>query len=246
MVQYFCRECGQQLRPGVRLAPGERIGGWQQQERRRHYVGDAAPVDTPFSEFHRETPARPPAVGGDVAVPALQAIISGVAIFLVGLAILWPDWQIAAAGGGIVGALAWFLLLSDSRRLLRVVEDVTGVDLDQDGHIGEPEPPALGVKLRIDEEEGRVTKYAHLPIDAQRLGQLARGLLGSESFAVASWTGRGKPFSRAEFETLRDWLFRNGYAGWEDPNNRQLGVKFTAKGDALLRALADVRTGVQA
>lgn len=224
---------------------------WEAHEGRRRRVSfgeTAQALDVPFSEYIKETPARDPTPSGDVAVPFLQALISGIVVNVLGLAVLLAtggEWRFAFVAGAAVAAVAWFSLLSDNRRLLRVTERIIGIDgLGEprsagDGYIGEPAGSAeIGVRLRVDEDEA-TTKYGHLPIDVEALRVVARGVLDGQSFAVSTWTGRGKPLSRAQFEELRGWLFKQGYARWENPDNHAQGVAFTAKGLALWRALVE-------
>jgi len=182
-------------------------------------------------------PARPASVASDVLAPLLQALVT--ALIVAGL-VLWlvvrAAWPVELAGVAfmVTLALVWFFLLVSHRHLLW---DETVTPLETPAM---PLPPVETAQVRlevVDEAAGRVA-YAHLPLPLATLRTLARAIATGQPFTVARWTGRGKPLSRGQFETVRTWLLNDGYARWVDGGNRQLGVEMTAKGQALWRELA--------
>ena len=180
----------------------------------------------------------------DVIVPALQAIITGAFVSLVvgtvaGALVAWGgrSWgagQIVAAAftaGFIAVAVAWFNLMGDRRPALPAMPEQATVTFDQVA------PPEHAIKLVVEEE--RSMHLGHLPVDVETLRMVARSILAGQSFAVGTQTGRGRPLTRSQFETLRGWLLKHGYISWVDANSRQLGMEWTARGKALLRGLAE-------
>ena len=111
------------------------------------------------AEYERRRPARDATFESDVAVPGIQALVSGLIAGLGGgglaAALGSPRFLLIGLGigAGAMG-LAWFTLLREQRRLLWEVETITGVDWDQDGQVGPPEPPT--VRVEIVEACGRV------------------------------------------------------------------------------------------
>lgn len=55
-----------------------------------------------------------------------------------------------------------------------------------------------------------------------------------------AWTGRGKPFSVDEFRALRDWLFGEGLAEWNNERAHAQGWHLRARARAMIRGLAEV------
>lgn len=201
---------------------------------KRASMGAALP-DYDIAEF--VTPARAAGVGSDVAVPLWQSAISGLILAVLSV---WPvtwfawSWFIPVAVGGVTWSVTWFLLLREHRRSLWQVETY------QQERLAAPAPAAaaIGVKLQVQEDDTHF-RFAELPIDRGTLGAVARAVANGRSFTVAGMTGRGKPLSRSQYETLREWLFSADYARWVDDGNHASGVEFTAKGRAFWRALAE-------
>jgi len=127
-----------------------------------------------FTEAVRQSPARPATVESDFLVIALQAIGCGVAACLLSIgasfAFDWPWWVPVVTLGGTM-SLAWFVLLTDQRKLLRVVERIVGRDIDGDGAVGEPEPPSISIE--VTDPENRQIAYDVLPADEDMLRDVA-------------------------------------------------------------------------
>jgi len=100
----------------------------------------------PGTEAERAAPSRAANLASDLLVPLGQALVTGgllagLAVFLLGeLAPGWDvnRWKVWAALALGISAVAWLLLLGQTRRLLWSLERVTGLDLDRDGQAGEP------------------------------------------------------------------------------------------------------------
>lgn len=196
-----------------------------------------------WSDVYQARPARPASVAADVAVPGLQALISGLiagALTLAGgLAFDYP-LEYAGAVALAVLAIAWALLLADHRRLLWAVENLTRRDLDGDGATGEPaaaEPARLILEVKhTGTGDKRGLDFHHLGIDAHAFLLWARAALEGQTLAVGAWVGRGRPFSRGQYDALMGELERAGIIRLTDPKNPQSGRELTAPGRAALRA----------
>jgi len=210
-----------------------------------------APAVAGWSEFR--TPARAAEWTADVSVPLAQSGATGVVTFLVAVPVavlvhLYTDGPLALAAiipflaGVFALALTWGALLSDHQKSLWRTETFESTPAPA----AAPTPqaaaalPKIGVKLEVSEDNGRSMKFAHLPVDPDRLRTLARALLdGKRPFTVGEWTGAGKLMTRNEFEHLRTWMMESGFVRWIDDAARARGTEFTPGGRALLRALKE-------
>lgn len=239
-TKQFCPYCGESWfshagdhRPPSFVQSQHVEPAWQPVQRRAVGLG-AAPADT--LEYHREAPAQKP-TGKHFLVPFAQALVCGLAALLLATPVAiwqgWPAWSVLIAGmAGFV--YAWLALMKYFNSLLRITEHVIP---DKQPAPAQPEVKTRRVRLEIQEDNQHETRV-ELPIDADKLATVAKACLNGRPFSVANMAGRGKPLTRAEYETLRDWLLSCDYLRWVDDSNRQAGVIFTKKGEALLRALA--------
>lgn len=180
------------------------------------------------TELTSEAPARPADVLADVVVPVLQSAITGAVIAGVLVFLAWevvPDldgnplkvWAALALG---IGAVAWLLLLADTRRLLWAIEKVTGRDLDGDQLAGPPGERVVIVNAAAAQRE------AVQRADAQRVSQFADFVrrLPTRGTALRAWEGE---LGRDLYAEYRDALVRLGWAAWNStnrdgsPNERQ-------------------------
>lgn len=162
------------------------------------------PPGAPGSEIR--TPARQPAVAADVAVPALQAAITGMLFGAGVVAVARPEGAERAllVFGGVwltVSLLTWLILLADTRALLRVIERLAGEDLDGDGQVGQPAERVIGLHARppaTGAADGQNT----------RLADFVRWV-AIHGTATAAWEAQ---FGRDEGNAMRDQLIANGWA----------------------------------
>ena len=189
-----------------------------------------------WADVYHSEPARAASVGSDVAVPALQSLISGVVAGAVGLAACWAfGWSLRIAGavGLAVLALTWVLLLVDHRRLLWAVESLTRGDINGDGAIGEPARLILEVKHNNNDRQG--FDFLHLGIAQPVFLQWAGAVVAGRSLAVASWVGRGGSFSRSQYDAMLAELERAGIVARDGESSNAAWV-LTAAGRETLRA----------
>ena len=199
--------------------------------------GAVAPADQ-WDVYHSE-PARAASVASDVAVPALQSLISGVVAGAVTLALCVAfGWQMRIAGAVALAvlALAWVWLLVDHRRLLWAVENLTHADVNRDGAIGQPEPARLVLEVKHSGGERSGFDFLHLGIDQADFLTWARAVLGGQSLAVGQWVGRGRLFTRGQYDALMSELERAGIVRAADARNPQSGRELSPAGRAALRA----------
>ena len=94
------------------------------------------------------------------------------------------------------------------------------------------------VKLQIQEDNDNA-KFAHLPLPLDELKTIARATLNGRPFSHDSWCGADKLLSRSQFEDLRNWLLKVGYARWLNDSNHNQGLVMTAKGKAFWKAISE-------
>ncbi len=59
-----------------------------------------------------------------------------------------------------------------------------------------------------------------------------------QPLSEGEWIGRGRPFSKAEFVNLRQYLITSGLACWRDQRYPTQGIELTAYGRNVMRQLA--------
>lgn len=204
----------------------------------------------------RETPAYQPTFEANISIPFRQSIIFGLfkapvgGVIAGGLAYLadvssktfdLTGWgYLVVIGGGAltvgfwVAAQEWPHRLGFYDGLLWKVEEATQQDLDNDGHIGEPEAPhRVEVELR---KNGKPWKFESLEISQGRLIKLARAVAQGQSFAVRTAADCGIP--RDEFNGLRDRFVGRGWAEWKGEPGSTAGVKLTDEGLDIIAEIA--------
>lgn len=207
--------------------------GWQRVNRRTVGIG-AVPGDV--VEYRRESPAQRP-TKHHFMVPFAQASATAFAGLIVGVILTiifsWPFWSPALIAS-FAFVWSWLLLLKYYNSLLKTTEHVIPTDEEP----AQQQPvPTKRVRLHI-EETGNHERRVELPIPLDTLATVARAVRNGRPFSIANLTGRGKPLTRGQFETLRDWLLECDYLRWVDDSNRQAGSAFTSKGKALLRGIS--------
>jgi len=148
---------------------------------------------------------------------ALGAAVGSVCGFCASL--FAPEYTLEIIGTGCSAGvtLAWgWLCAETNQRLKRVVPWF----VEQKGAWQRKYPQVSdAVELTVDHrfrdgntEAGRTIQYfGVLPVDVDRFNEYARAVLGTdnlpgESLAIAKWTGKGKLFSRDEYEALLNLL----------------------------------------
>jgi len=185
-------------------------------------------------------PLRPATKEGDVTVPLLQAIVSGL---FAGLGTLtatataasslgW-DWSLvslatATATVGVAWA-RWSGLLNDTRALLRKVEQYERIDDTP----AQPEP-ARSLRVEFVSEADNRIQYTRLDADAERviIAAMARRVVLSRR-GVATLRGIGDDRARAILSDLEDV----GLIAYPGARNAPEGARLTSKGRALARQL---------
>ena len=173
-------------------------------------------------------------------LPALQSVISALWVFILAGLVSYALYRLISFPVGIlavlVGAGVWFAYL-------RKWHYLTGLSPYQ-----EPEPLPLRevereperVSIELLENNATSGQYLSLPARYEQLIALGRGVLSGQGLAIGSWVGTGRPFTRSEFETLRDEMLLRGLLAWHNERARGQGVKLTPQGRAVLKYLASV------
>jgi len=165
-----------------------------------------------------------------VFVPAGQALITGLfaAGFIAALFNLqtWPG--IALAVGCGCAFLAWLLSLDQQRKIINAAAGLA--DPGQDEQVSYQHQPITRIELVQD--AGRSVSWLDVPCSIRQLQQLARGVAAGSSLSINAWTGSARPFTRSEFEALRNELISRGLA--EDLGSNR-GLQLTAAGRGVFR-----------
>ena len=238
-----CPLCGAPAdwRRQLAAAPASQLqgGGWERRAVSTYNaVGEAVALG---ANYERRRPVREASLESDVAVPGLQALLSGLAAAVItgGVAswAAWPKpWTLALVAGGAGVALSWLALLRDSRNLLWEVETLLGADLDRDGSVGAPvkiaEPEARTVRVEVKSHGGKRIRFVDVPLSDGELTRLARATLrDGKTFSRRALTGvlEAEHYGELSAAMLKGGLLRYRGAG------RKSGLELTGAGGAFLR-----------
>ena len=182
--------------------------------------GKAVPAG---SEYSREVPAANVAnIEGGVKLPLAQALLITMAIVMLTTLITvvkgWA-WTIPVSAGIVAFALSLWLLVLDSRRLLRKVETFVGADLDGDGKVGF----AVEITESLSDGRKRMT-FCTFPGKPEQVQKFATAALDGQLTTYS--TG----LSRRVFEQLRDEAIKRGLCTWKNREAHAQGVELTTVG----------------
>jgi hypothetical protein len=181
-------------------------------------------------------------------VPFLQALttgalVAGLVIFLMGeLAPAWEvnRWKVWLGLALAISCCVWVFLLKDTRKLLRQIESLTGLDLDGDGMAGEP----TGIRrLEVHVKQGghtRIVESEWLGIDDARLIAFSVGMNNGRGLSEGTW-GKDRaifPEGINSFRAYRGKLEEAGLIALVNPKAPNLGYEVTASGRAFFRRIA--------
>lgn len=133
----------------------------------------------PGTSYMRQEPVAPATLEGNVAVPLLQSVISGVfaGVAAGGIAAIMEQPQSAIIGlitTSVTSGLVWSVVMRWHNSLLWKVEEVTGVDVDRDGEIGQPrQTPVDRFDKRHNDGSPKRWKLDWLPIAPEETQRLA-------------------------------------------------------------------------
>lgn len=208
---------------------------------KRYHLGtEISNVD----QYEYRRPARDASIESDVAVPGLQAVISGAmsGLSYLGLAVAlgWPKpLTTALAVLAAVTGVSWLVLLSAHRRLLWELERVTGTDFDGDGETGRPTPPATSttrVEL-VDQGHGAI-RWVDVPLSDDKLEELARALLKRRLALSRRQLSDDGVLSEESYSAVLESFLDGGLAELKG-RSRNAGVQLTGAGRAFLRQYLD-------
>jgi hypothetical protein len=191
----------------------------------RHCMGPA--------DYHRTGGALVNHLETGCIVPAMQSLFVGILSGSVatGLA-FWMDLSEPWALGVVCGCCAALWLFIGGIQLWRL--DVFSVP-----YIA-PEPvEATSSVVRVEVvSEDHKWQFAELNATSGQIKELASGLLAGAAFSESAWCGSNRPFSKSEFQAIRQEFIKRGWARWRVANVPSQGLTVTAPGFAVCRSLA--------
>jgi hypothetical protein len=188
-------------------------------------------------------------------LPLMQSVISGlvagVAVLAVGLAGRWRSpWADAGIVAALVVGLSW-LVMARHWLSLTALERLTGLDLNHDGRVGEPEEQETQptrepdfVRVQVDHvtAAGHVgeSQIFNLPATREQLAALAAGVLRDGlTFSERVWTGQGKPFSVDGWRSLRSEFIKRGLLALVSAKDPRQGYVLTLAGRHVLESFLE-------
>lgn len=197
----------------------------------------------PSAGIEATAPARAASFIADLFVPIGQALTTGA---LVGGLVAFIVWRAAPKWGGVfdlwlglglgIAAVAWLLILFDTRRLLWAVERVTGLDLDQDGAKGEPVERLIIANAAAGQREAAQREAADRASGFYRFV----AALAVKGTAARTWE---PVLTRPVYQEYRDALIRLGWARWcsvdrDGRPNEKRGWELTAEPAEILKRIS--------
>ena len=190
-----------------------------------------------------------------LVLPALQAVftafllggIAGALAFLLGVPRWWA-WAILI--GLLAAGIAWIAYTARWQAAVfapPVIRAAAAHPAVIDHRPAKPLPERSERTLRLTaiSENGRQATIYRLPVSDAQMAALAAGLNDGLPFAVSTWCGTGKPFSRAEFEALRAALLERGILRPKNVKNPAAGFELSTAGRAMMRAYHPLPAGDQ-
>jgi hypothetical protein len=173
-----------------------------------------------------------------VILPLLQALATGLIVFVLAGFYAWllrspVWWKWGAVIAGAVVLVTWLVMLWRWLSLTRPLEQITGIDLNRDGHIG---PPPV-VKVQLTSEDKRYTQIVEIPYP-DRLPILARGLLGGRPVSEREWSGHRKLYSQHEWLAVRSVLESRGLIRLKNRWEPRRGFELSPSGRAMMAKFA--------
>lgn len=187
---------------------------------------------------HRDVTHLRPETPGDIGTFALKALGCGVAAMLLSICptivLDVLPWYTPVIVLPTVSGLSWFLVSGKAQGLVTFTENLTRLDLDRDGKVGNAPKQKRTVEVVVKaESDRRHDKRVTLP-DTAEMHNLAMRILDGEQFNEKNAKMCG--FSRQKWVELRDVFLDRGWAIWRDEHNHNLGIDILAAGRAALRA----------
>ena len=159
----------------------------------------------------------------------LQAVITAtVAGLVVILGVVFKSWPVAAIPTTwvITFALAWWLLLLNTRGLLKTVERVIRKDLDGDGEIG------FTVEITDLSDGKKKMSFAHFPARPEQVLSFAAAMINGQMTIYGN-----HKLSRRVFSVLRDESISRGLCAWVNPDHHPQGFELTRAGNHVFERL---------
>jgi len=184
-------------------------------------------VDQPIVE--RRTPMLD--VGGFLTLALGSGVVSFVGVGLFAWAVgLTARVALGVAGVVVLAVLAVFIV--------RVWQAWFQTETVRTATRPEPAQRRDRVEVEVSKPEERAMMFLDLPGSADQLAQLASGVLAGKPFSEGTWSGGGRPYTRAEFRQLRGDLLERGLLTWRNDSAPAQGVELTAPGRAVFRKIA--------
>ena len=194
------------------------------------------------ADLRMETPSRTPSIAADLLVPLGQALVTGALI--AGLVAFVSkragyDGDAGALWVGLalfIGAVTWFFLLVDTRRLLRTIENLTGLDIDGDGQAGTVRERYISVNApQARAEAAQIAQEAERAEVACELSEFVSRIphVGTD---MRTWVPR---IGQERYTAFRALLLEMGWATWNSTRDKRKGWRLVLPVREILQRIRD-------
>ena len=174
----------------------------------------------------------------NVLVPAGQSAVLGIFVWLTSLAILTMTQKGHYSWSSVIGLvstsacywmLTWKSCQDDGQNIIAPVQTRT---FNEEVNI------TLIDKTREPYQKGRFIKIKK---NRNKLIELAHALDRGVNFSGTELSGKGKIFSRGDYEKLRGEFLDGGIVRWKDEGAHTLGLEMTVGGWAFVRHFTSLK-----
>lgn len=172
----------------------------------------------------------------DVGTKALNAIGFGLAVACASTLTVWLHWlpwytpfaAILPAAG-----LAWFAVSIKPSDVVTFTENLTRIDLNGDGRVGDIAPaPERMVRVAVETAPGHDTRFDFL--DTPKMWSFARAVLNGAPFNEEA-ANEHLGYGRKKWLRFRDAFFERTWARWKNDEHHQDGILLLGEGRSALR-----------
>jgi len=172
-----------------------------------------------------------------VWISVAQALVTGLSFGILAGALAWATgigtpFEAFIVVAAFTQAIAWIALMI--KPALQGFEVAVNKDVNKDGIIGSK--PKVVIEEKSDDSR-QIIRH-HIRATNYQFLMWAKGIMDGETIAEDRWTGKGRPFSRAQYHAFREDLIKNGWIRPINEKTDRFGYELTRQGEAVVTWVA--------
>jgi len=174
------------------------------------------------------------------SLAGISGLFGGILILAICLLVGY-SWVYSVIGLTGISAITWLLLMN--RYLAIIAGDQVNNDVNLKPSKIYPTSTRVEIISRDPANEFSAGKFSDLPVDLPTLIKVAKWIDNGADFSMAGLSGRYRPLTRSQFESLRDRMIKDGLCYWINPDHHAQGCKLTRGGENMVRHFATYKPG---